>query len=95
MATPSADYKRGYMKGYWGRFQRTLWPEYTPPNPPQEQVAALFQAAKDLRDAAFGVLQVIDADDGPDGPFVTLQKEAHAVDAAFVEITKWLKCVRP
>lgn len=93
MATRGDDYKRGYMKGYWSRHSAPSWPEYTPPNPPQEQVAVLFQAAKNLRDAAFGLLQVIDADDGPDGPFVTLQKEARAVDAAFVKITAWLKTI--
>lgn len=83
-------YGRGYEAGARGR-----WKEYAPPNPPQEQVLALFVAAKDLRDAAFGLLQVIIADDGPDGPFVSLQKEAEKVDAAFVEISKWLKSLAP
>lgn len=90
----SDDYKRGYAKGYTAGSRRG-WPEHTPPNPPQKQVLALFVAAKDLRDDAFGLLSVIEADDGPDGPFVTLQKTANAVDAAFQEISKWLKAPRP
>ncbi len=83
-ATRRHWYNNGYNAG-------AKWPAHTPPNPPQEQVLELFVAAKDLRDAAFGLLQVIDADDGPDGPFVTLQSEANKVDAAFINISNWLK----
>jgi len=52
---------------------------------------ALFVAAKDLRDSAFGLLQVVIPDDGPDGVFTELEKSANAVDAAFIAISEWLK----
>jgi hypothetical protein len=86
----TVDFKRGYSRGYQAGI-RGRWPDHTPPNPPTPEVLALFVAAKDLRDAAFGLLQVIIADDGPDGPFVTLETEANKVDNAFQEISKWLK----
>ncbi len=80
-------YYRGYSRGYYiGLGNR--WPEHTPPNPPQEQVLALFVAAKDLRDAAFSVLSVIIPDEDI---FIELQTQANGVDAAFQEISKWLK----
>lgn len=91
MVTPAE--KRAYGRGYWAAASRR-WKEYDPPNPPQEQVLALFVAAKDLREAAFGLLAVIEPDDGPDGPFVTLLREAEKVDAAFTEVSKWLKTLK-
>ena len=76
-------YSRGYNAG-----SRNSWPDYNPPNPPQEQVLALFLAAKDLRDAAFGVVQVIIPDTEP---FIELKRQAESVDIAFEKISQWLK----
>lgn len=83
----SDDYKRGYSKGYFAGSRRA-WPEFKPPNPPQEDVLALFIAAKDLADAAHDVLNVII----PDEPiFMELKNQVDSIDDAFCKISRWLK----
>lgn len=86
----NTEYRRGYSRGYLAG-SRGRWHEYAPPNPPQKQVLALFIAAKDLADSASALLQVVIPDDGPDGPFASLQKSLAQVDAAFSDISKWLR----
>lgn len=83
----SSDYQRAYSKGYLAG-ANGRWPEYKPPNPPQEQVLALFIAAKDLADAAHSVLSVIIPDEDI---FIELKNQVESVDDAFCAISKWLK----
>lgn len=85
----SRDYLRGYSKGY-AAGKKGAWPEYKPPNPPQEQVQALFVAAKNLADATQNVLNAIIPDDEI---FIELKNKLDSVDGAFCEISSWLKNV--
>lgn len=78
---------RAYLKGYYAG-SRGRWPNHKPPNPPQEQVLALFVAAKDLADAANDVLSVIIPDEDI---FIALKNQLDSVDSAFSEISKWLR----
>lgn len=78
---------RKYALGYQAGLRRA-WPPYRPPHPPQPQVKALFDAADELREAAFAVLSVII----PDEPiFLDLKAKAESMDAAFAQVTEWLK----
>ena len=83
----SAEYRRGYSRGYVAGSRR-MWPEYAPPNPPEQNVLELFVAAKDLQDAALSVLAVIIPDEEI---FMELKRQSENVDAAFVKISEWLK----
>lgn len=82
----TVEEQRAYGRGYYAAASRR-WPAYAPPHPPQAEVQALFDAAKELNDAAVAVLSVII----PDEPvFIELQKRQGEMDAAFTKITDWL-----
>lgn len=75
-------YSRGYYAGARGR-----WPEHRPPTPPDEVVAALMAALRELRDECDSALATLE----PDDEFVRrLGPRVDAADEAMRRVSGWL-----
>ena len=80
-------YARGYQRGYKTARERH-WPDYRPPTPPNEFVAAIMRASEKLADhvatwsGAFG----------EDDEFsLEMKPLLDAVDKAHCDVTRWLE----
>ena len=82
----SADYKRGYAKGYTTRSAH--WPLHQPPLPPEPITREVFDAAMQLRDEVDGFLATID----PEDPLQSkLGPRVDELDAALTKVSEWLR----
>lgn len=74
-------YQRGYQRGLQGR-----WPAHRPPEPPNQIVAALLLALREIRDHLDGELATI-GDSEWEAAFAPIIDRA---DAAAELVTAWL-----
>lgn len=78
--------RRAYSKGYCTAAKKS-WSAWKPPAPPDVRVAALFAAARTLRDAASVILGSLDGDDEFSN---ALQPGVDAIDDEMEKWTEWL-----
>jgi hypothetical protein len=80
------DYKRGYASGYSAGV-RGIWSTHRPPEPPNEIVRELMEAARKLRDKADAYCATLPNDDEMRADFEPL---IDGIDEAFMRISEWL-----
>ena len=83
----SPEEKRAYARGYYAS-RMGRWPEHQPPFPPEEVIANLMIALRNLRDVADGICSTIDKDD----EFaVCLGPAIDKADEAMIAVSEWLR----